>query len=133
MGTIGLSPVPEEVKVVEVGDTVVDDKVQSVIAAAKVIENSLETIEVKIVDKVDALEKKVKTSAYNLKDQAELFYYTNPEIKATIDKLEAKAVEEVVKAVDGKEFTCWCFAWWVTVKTSRRDPRTSPANTVESK
>jgi len=80
------------------------DQVQTVVedTTAKVSESITAAIESNsVVQKVDAL------------------IDSNPEVKAAVDKLEAKLVE----VVDGKSFTCWCFGWWWTLKINRRDPR----------
>lgn len=48
---------------------------------------------------------------------------SNPQLKAAVDKLE----DELVKQVDGRMFTCWCFGWWLSLKITRQNPKSLPA------
>jgi len=100
-----------EEKVVEL-TTVALDKTQDVVSDA--------------TQKVtDVVTKAVESSA--VVQKVEALVESNPQVKAAVEKLESMLVKEV----DGRMFTCWCFWWW-SLKITRQDPRKLPAKASPS-
>ena len=60
--------------------------------------------------------------------KVEALIESNPQAKAVVEKLEAALVKEV----DGRMFTCWCFGWWWSLKITGQDPRKVPSTPVQS-
>lgn len=55
--------------------------------------------------------------------KVEALIESNPQAKAAVEKVGAALVKEV----DGRMFTCWCFGWWWSLKITGQDPRKVPA------
>lgn len=115
---VTLEEIAEQVVAVPTPDEVTDKVVEQVAIAVDQVEAVVEDVTAKVSELVtDAIE------SNPVVQKVEALIDSNPEVKAAVDKLEAKLVE----MVDGKGSTCWCFGWWWTLKITRRDPRKTPS------
>jgi len=95
-------------------DEVTEKVVEQTAVALDQVQTLVEDTTAKVSDLItDAIE------SNSVVQKVDALIDSNPEVKAAVDKLEAKLVE----VVDGKGFTCWCFGWWWTLKINRHDPR----------
>ena len=99
-----------EEKVVELAPKVVELTDAAVVQTQAVVEDTTQKVS-------DAVTAAVESSA--VVQKVEALIESNPEVKVAAKKLEAALVKEV----DGRMFTCWCFGWWWSLKITGRDPR----------
>ena len=102
----------------------VEEKVVEVTTAA--LEQTQTVVEDTTKKASDAVVAAVESSV--VVQKVEALIESNPQAKAVVEKLEAALVKEV----DGRMFTCWCFGWWWSLKITGQDPRKVPSTPVQS-
>jgi hypothetical protein len=99
-----------EEKVVELAPKVVELTDAALVQTQSVVEDTTQKVS-------DAVTAAVESNV--VVQKVEALIESNPEVKAAVEKLEAALVKEI----DGRMFTCWCFGWWWSLKITGRDPR----------
>ena len=97
-------------KAVETVKEKVADKVieQGVVIAEKT-DNALEKVEDKVGDVTESVGEKIESVIEKIEE-------ISPEVKKVVDAVESK----LVTVVDGRQFTCFCSQWKLTLRITRR-------------
>lgn len=114
------------------------DKVQEVLSQnSEAIENKVEEVmeqkAEEIDKKVDEAEVKIEAAVEKVADELEkkvdeIVAAAPPEVKKVLDLVESNLVE----VVDGREFSCFCGSFLVSLRITRKGKKSSPSKSEET-
>lgn len=128
----------DDIVVEKVKEVISEKAIELVEAKSEEIEKKVEDVTDKALDTVqentqkvaDKIEDAVEAAAKPLTDLIDKLD-DNPAVKKVLDGVS----ESIVEQVDGREFSCFCFGWGLSLKISRKRPETSPStpSAIDSK
>lgn len=114
------------------------EKVQEVLsqnseAIEKKVEEVMEQKAEEIDKKVDEAEVKIEAAAEKAADELEkkvdeIMDAAPPEVQKVLDIVASNLVE----VVDGRDFSCSCFGFLVSLRITRKDKKSSPSKSEET-
>jgi hypothetical protein len=114
------------------------EKVQEIVsqnseAIEKKVEEVMEQKAEEIDKKVDEAEVKLEAVAEKAADEIEkkvdeILDVAPPEVKKVLDIVGSNLVE----VVDGRDFSCFCFGFLVSLRITRKDKKSSPSKSEET-
>lgn len=108
------------------------EKVEEVVSekVVELVESKTEEIEKKVEETTDKVLYTVQENTQKVADKVEEavkpiadLIDDNPAVKKVLDGTS----ESIVEKVDGREFSCFCFGWLLSLKISRKLPQSSPS------
>lgn len=114
------------------------EKVQEVISQnseeiEKKVEEVMEQKAEELDKKLDEAEVKIEATVEKVAEEVEkkvdeILAAAPPEVKKVVDVVESNIVE----VVDGREFSCYCGSFLVSLRISRKDKKSSPSKSEET-
>ena len=107
--------------IVKIEDQVADKVIGQADDIAKKVDNSLEKVEDKVGQTTEVVGEKIESIIEKVEE-------ISPEVKKVVDAMESNLAE----VVDGREFTCFCSQWKLSLSITRKNKQNPPSKSEET-